>query len=158
MDTWGNIVGIGLEKERIMNIRELYGKVQERHTNSTFGRGVTEYALEMLDSVISGDYDGISGDSDCTELNVGHLLNHVDGNLIKVDDVWDGETASKVRSLCDSASYGGNFLIYNDNIVERLCPPSTRKRSYNKAMDLQGRALLLAVKYIRGVVRSQCRY
>ena len=141
-----------------MNIRELYGKVQERKTNSTFGRGVTEYALEMLDSVVSGEYDGISGDSDCTELNVGHLLNHVDGDSIKVDDAWDGETASKVRSLCDSASYGGNFLIYDDDIVERLCPPSTRKRNHNKAMDLQGRALLLAVKYIRGVVRAQCRY
>ena len=141
-----------------MDIRELYGKVQGRKTTSTFGRGVTEYALEMLDSVISGEYDGISGDSDCTELNVGHLLNHVDGDSIKVDDAWDGETASKVRSLCDSASYGGNFLIYDDDIVERLCPPSTRKRNRSKTMDLQGRALLLAVKYIRGVVRAQCRY
>ena len=141
-----------------MKIKELYGKVQERKTNSTFGRGVTEYALEMLDSVISGEYDGISGDSDCTELNVGHLLNHVEGNSIKVDDAWNGETASKVRSLCDSASYGGNFLIYDDDIVERLCPPSTRKRNHSKAMDLQCRALLVAVKYIRGVVRAQCRY
>ena len=141
-----------------MKISELYDKVQDRKTDSTFGRGVTEYALEMLDSVISGEYDGISGDSDCTELNVGHLLNHVDGDSVKVDDAWDGETASKVRSLCDSASYGGNFLIYDDDIVERLCPPSTRKRNRGKAMDLQGRALLLAVKYIRGVVRAQCRY
>ena len=141
-----------------MKISELYDKVQDRKTDSTFGRGVTEYALEMLDSVISGEYDGISGDSDCTELNVGHLLNHVDGDSVKVDDAWDGETASKVRSLCDSASYGGNFLIYDDDIVERLCPPSTRKRNHSKAMDLQCRALLVAVKYIRGVVRAQCRY
>lgn len=141
-----------------MNIKELYEKVNERHTNSTFGRGVTEYALEMLDSVISGEYEGISGDSDCSGLNVGHLLNHVDGNPVKVDDAWDGETASKVRSLCDSASYGGNFLIYDDDIVERLCPPSTRRRNHGKAMDLQGRALLIAVKYIRGVVRAQCRH
>jgi len=137
-----------------MTIEELYGKVACRETSSTFGRGVTEYALEMLDSVISGNYDGMTGESDCKELQVSHLLNHVDGDGIFLDSAWDGETAGKVHTLCGSASYGGNFCIYDEDIVERLCPPSTRRRNRGKARELECRALLIAVKVIRGFCRS----
>ena len=141
------------QKERNMTINELYEKIRGEKTRSAFGRGVTEYALEMLDSVISGNYGGISGDSDALSLDVGHLLNHVEGNGLMLGDSWGRETMAKVRSLCDSASMGGNFIIYDGEIVERLCPPSARKRNRNKARELECRALYCAVRRIHGICR-----
>jgi hypothetical protein len=65
-----------------MTIGELYEELKARKARSAFGRGVTEYALEMLEPVMSGDYDGITWDSACDVLDAGHLLNHVGGDGI----------------------------------------------------------------------------
>jgi hypothetical protein len=142
-----------INKEYNMTIEELYGKLQARSkARDHFHRGVTEYAKEMLESVIDGDYE-INGKCDISELKVSHLLNHIGGDSIAVCDRWSVDDVVKVRYLCSQASFGGNFLIYDADILERLCPISQRRRNMSKAMELQTRALFQAVKIIRVIIQ-----
>lgn len=133
-----------------MTIDELYGKVLAGH----FQRGVTEYAKEMLESVIGGDYDGIDGKCGISELKVSHLLNHVGGDSIAVRARWGVDVVAKIGQLCSEASRGGNFLVYDSDILERLCPPGQRRRNASRAMELQTRALWQAVNIIGALAHN----
>lgn len=137
-----------------MTIDELYCKIRTRKAIGHFQHGVTEYAKEMLESVIGGDYDGIDGKSFISALKVSHLLNHVGGDSIAVRGRWNEAEVAKIGHLCSEASRGGNFLVYDSDILERLCPPSQRRRNASRAMELQARALWQAVNIIGAVAHN----
>ena len=132
-----------------MNIKDLYNEIKNETAKSQFGRGVIAYALEMLDAVIAGDYSDVNGDSEITALDLGHLINHVDGNPYKLNKIWGTDALRKVESVCREASMGGNFIIYDEEILERCCPPSQRKRNRSHSREIETRALFKAVRKIK---------
>lgn len=140
-----------------MNIKELAAKIEalKPAARGTFSKGVLAYASEMLDSIISGDYEGVNGDSDVSALDLGHLINHLDGNGLKLNRKWTPAEVNKCASLCSAASFGGNFLIYADAIVERLFPKSKRTAAvHNNSCVHQANALRKAVLCIKGLVMA----
>lgn len=140
-----------------MNIKELADKIEalKPAARSTFSKGVLAYASEILDCIIAGDYNGVNGDSDVSALDLGHLINHVDGNSMKLNRKWTEAELNKCAALCRAASFGGNFLIYADAIVERLFPTSKRTVSvHNKSCVHQANALKKAVLRIKGIVMA----
>lgn len=140
-----------------MNVKELAAKIEtiKPAVRSTFDKGVLAYASEMLACIIAGDYNGVNGDSDVSALDLGHLLNHVDGNGMNLNRKWTAEEVNKCASLCTETSYGGNFLIYTDDIVERLFPKSRRTAAVrNESCTHQATALKKAVLRIKNLVMA----
>lgn len=140
-----------------MNIKDLYNEIKNETAKSQFGRGVIAYALEMLDKIVAGDYSDVNGDSEVTALDLGHLINHVDGNNYKLNKIWGSDALRKVESLCREASMGGNFIIYDEEILERCCPPSQRKRNRSHSREIETKAIFKAVRKIKGYALKQLR-
>ena len=106
---------------------------------SAWGKGVTAYALDLL--------DGLQESIDCGALDSADLI------------------AQKVlhKALLNGAgswseySWGGCSLIYDSDIAERLCTPSELKRTHSgerrpnsreEWLDTQARALFQAANLI----------
>lgn len=101
-----------------------------RKDNSAWTRGVTKYALDLLDDF---------------EETVAYT--HIDEASMNKDLLLNGATNWL------EYSYGGNSLIYDGDIAERLCSPSELKRkkngdlppnSYEDWLEVQARALTQA--------------
>ena len=61
----------------------------------------------------------------------------------------------KVRSLCYDASYGGNFLVYTQDVMENLYPKSKRTRANEEScLEKQGTALVKAIYLLRLIVKT----
>ena len=140
-----------------MKVIELYNKLKSCHTpRSTFGRAVKGYAEEMLESIIAGDYsDEVNQDSDVSQVKISHLINHCDGNFLSLTDKADPDQWRKVRSLCYDASYGGNFLVYTQDVMENLYPKSKWTRANEEScLEKQGTALVKAISLLRIIVKT----
>ena len=140
-----------------MNIKDLYNEIKNETAKSQFGRGVLAYALEMLDKIIAGDYRDVNGDSEVTALDLGHLINHVEGNNYQLNKLWGKNALVNVESLCREASMGGNFIINDEEILERCCPPSRRKRNRSHSREIETKAIFKAVRKIKGYALKQLR-
>ena len=140
-----------------MKVIDLYEKLKARKApRSTFGRAVQGYAEEMLESIINGDYSEVNQDSDVSMVKVSHLINHVDGDFLSLTDKADPDAWRKVRSLCHAASYGGNFLVYTQDVMENLYPKSKRTRANEETcLDKQGTALVKAISLLRIITKEQ---
>lgn len=111
---------------------EIKKELEARKDRSAWSKGVTVYALELLEEYQErAAYEGREA-ADRTEFKA-WLLNGADS--------WE------------SYSYGGSSLIYNGDIAERLCCPSEYKRtregerrpnSREEWLDVQARALYQA--------------
>lgn len=111
---------------------EIKKELEARKDRSAWNKGVTLYALELLDGYQErAEYEGREA-ADRAEFKA-WLLNGADS--------WE------------SYSYGGSSLIYNGDIAERLCCPSEYKRtregerrpnSREEWLDVQARALYQA--------------
>lgn len=99
---------------RLRQIDKLISKVEETApVGSAWKRGVKQYALELLEGIeeaIRGGYVN-DGDIEDTAKLKKHLLNGAES--------WS------------EYSYNGNSLIYDEEIWERLCPPSYIKKLEN---------------------------
>lgn len=102
---------------------------------SAWGRGVTAYALELLDSIEEA----------------------IKGGWLPLDELETakGRKAAMLNGASDWSDYswGGCSLIYNGDIAERLCTPSELKRTRGgewrpnaseEWLDTQARALFQA--------------
>lgn len=102
---------------------------------SAWGRGVTVYALELLEELAEG----------------------IQGGWLSLDDLdsVQGRKRAMLNGASDWANYswGGCSLIYNGDIAERLCTPSELKRTRGgewrpnaseEWLDTQARALFQA--------------
>lgn len=111
---------------------EIKKELEARKDRSAWSKGVTMYALELLEEYQErAAYEGREV-ADREEFKA-WLLNGADS--------WE------------SYSYGGSSLIYNGDIAERLCCPSEYKRtregerrpnSREEWLDVQARALYQA--------------
>lgn len=111
---------------------EIKKELEARKDRSAWNKGVTVYALELLEEYQErAAYEGREA-ADRAEFKA-WLLNGADS--------WE------------SYSYGGSSLIYNGDIAERLCCPSEYKRtregerrpnSREEWLDVQARALYQA--------------
>lgn len=111
---------------------EIKKELEARKDRSAWSKGVTMYALELLEEYRErAAYEGREA-ADRAEFKA-WLLNGADS--------WE------------SYSYGGSSLIYNGDIAERLCCPSEYKRtregerrpnSREEWLDVQARALYQA--------------
>lgn len=140
-----------------MKVIDLYNKIKSRKTpRSTFGRAVQGYAEEMLEAIMAGDYsDEVNQDSDVSQVKISHLVNHCEGNFLSLTDKADPDQWRKVRSLCHDASYGGNFLVYTQDVMENLYPKSKRTRANEEScLDKQATALVKAVALLRTIARA----
>lgn len=119
--------------------------INEREQRSAWRRGVTAYALELLEKLKEG----------------------VDGGYISADDL--NTPADFSRALLNGASdwsvysWGGCSLIYNCDIAARLCCPSELKKtregkrrpnSREEWLDVQARALTQAARVVRNAYRD----
>ena len=111
---------------------EIKKELEARKDRSAWSKGVTIYALELLEEYQErAAYEGREA-ADRAEFKA-WLLNGADS--------WE------------SYSYGGSSLIYNGDIAKRLCCPSEYKRtregerrpnSREEWLDVQARALYQA--------------
>ena len=114
--------------------REIEKELESRKDRSAWDKGVTVYALELLDEYRDlAEYEGRDA-ADRAEFKK-WLLNGADS--------WE------------SYSWGGCSLIYDGDIAERLCSPSEYKRtregerrpnSREEWLDVQARALYQAAR------------
>lgn len=116
------------------NYEKIKSILENRKDRSAWDKGVTVYALEMLDDVAENiDYDG-----------------------------KEPETRSELKEMAlngatdwSQYSWGGSSLIYDCDIAERLCTPSELKKtrggerrpnSREEWLDTQARALYQAFR------------
>ena len=119
--------------------------INGREQRSAWRRGVTAYALELLEELKEG----------------------VNGGYISAADL--NTPADFSRALLNGASdwraysYGGSALIYNGDIAARLCCPSELKKtregerrpnSREEWLDVQARALAQAARVVRNAYQK----
>ena len=136
------------EGENTMNtniIDTIKKEVEARTGRSTWSKGVTAYALELvegLEEAIDGGY------FDVNDLKAPKLIERV---LLNGASDWS------------QYSWGGSSLIYNGDIAERLCTPSELKKtrhgerrpnSREEWFDIQARALYQACNRVKKAVRA----
>ena len=121
-------------------IEEASKELETRKTRSAWERGVTAYALDLLDS------------------------------LEEALDYYKEEPADRAtleKYLLNGAtdwsqySWGGSALIYDGDIAERVCTPSELKKTRNgerrpnsreEWLDTQARALYQAARRIKNIM------
>jgi len=113
--------------------------LENRNDRSAWNKGVTVYALELLEN----------------------LEELAEGGYVQEDSLKDYR-ALKTAALngakdWEQASWGGCYLIYNSDIAERLCNPSELKKtrggerrpnSREEWLDVQARALYQAFRRV----------
>lgn len=119
--------------------------LEQRKDRSAWDKGVTVYALEMVE----------------------HLAEAAEGGYIDADDLLAPRMLRK--ALLNGAddwsaySWGGCSLIYNSDIAARLCCPSELKRTRNgerrpnsreEWLDTQARALFQAANRVYKALRD----
>lgn len=120
---------------------DILAALEARKDRSAWNKGVTAYAVDLLDHYQErAEYEGREAAS-CKELEE-WLLNGA--------------------STWSEYSWGGSALIYNGDIAKLLCSPSELKRTRNgerrpnnreKWLDTQARALAQAAKRLIDAAR-----
>jgi len=118
-----------------MKISEIYARIEAKNPKAQWRKACREYALEMLDKIIIGDFAPLSGESDFSEIGPSDLLNHVGARGL----AWD---SPKLPGIAREASFGGNFLVYNGDLAERLLSPTAYRVATHRRDGLDGEALL----------------
>lgn len=119
--------------------------LEQRRDRSAWDKGVTVYALELLEQLADAARGGYI---DVANLMAPCMLRKA---LLNGADDWS------------TYSWGGCSLIYNSDIAERLCCPSDLKRTRNGArrpnsreewLDTQARALYQAANRVYKALRG----
>lgn len=119
--------------------------LEQRKDRSAWGRGVADYAVDMLQQ-IAGYYNG---------------------GYISSDDLatWATAEAVALNGARDWSEYswGGSALVYDGDIAARLCCPSELKKTRNgerrpnsreEWLDVQSRALHQAFRRVYSAIRT----
>lgn len=128
-----------------MTTKEIRNYLTETKDRSAWKKGVTIYALEILDN----------------------LEEQIDGGYL-TEDIFESPKLLDKAMLngakdWNQYSWGGCSLIYDGDIAERLCTPSELKRTRNgerkpnhneEWLDVQTRALYQAARKIRVAVNT----
>lgn len=120
-------------------------ELEARKDRSAWQKGVTVYALELVEQLAEAAEGGYI---DAYDLTAPRMLRKA---LLNGADDWS------------AYSWGGGSLIYNSDIAERLCCPSELKRTRNgerrpnsreEWLDVQARALSQAEARVQRVMRD----
>ena len=95
-----------------ITVKEIRFKLIEDKTRSAWGRGVKEYALDLLSGLDDDDY--VQGGDFHTKYGIYPSLK---------ETLLNGANSWEEYSVC------GNALVYDGDIAERLCNPSELKRA-----------------------------
>ena len=121
------------------NIEKLYQSIEREKQRSAWNKGVTQYALELVEQLGEQIRDGYFDELDLSDSK------KVRAALLNGAENWS------------QYSWGGCALIYNGDIAERLCTPSElektrhgerRPNSQEEWLDVQARALYQAANRI----------
>lgn len=121
------------------NIEKLYQSIESEKQRSAWDKGVTKYALELVDQLGEQINGGYFEELDLTESK------KVRAALLNGAADWS------------QYSWGGCSLIYGSDIAERLCSPSELKKTRNgerrpngreEWLDTQARALFQAANRV----------
>lgn len=127
------------------NIEKLYQSIESEKQRSAWDKGVTQYALEMVEQLGEQINGGYFEELDLTESK------KVRAALLNGAADWS------------QYSWGGCSLIYNSDIAERLCNPSELKKTRNgerrpnsreEWLDTQARALFQAANRVCRHIRT----
>lgn len=122
-------------QQRAIGYSVLRHKIEERPARSAWGRGVKEYALEMVDHL-----------EEYNDGDIPHTMENLNAWLLNGARDWK------------QASEGGSWLITDEEIAQRLCSPAELKkvaggrRQPNKRetwIDVQARALFQAAQIVK---------
>lgn len=127
------------------NIEKLYQSIKSEKQRSAWNKGVTQYALELVEQLGEQINGGYFEELDLTESK------KVRAALLNGAADWS------------QYSWGGCSLIYNGDIAERLCNPSELKKTRNgerrpnsreEWLDTQARALFQAANRVCRHIRT----
>lgn len=127
------------------NIEKLYQSIESEKQRSAWNKGVTQYALELVEQLGEQINGGYFEELDLTESK------KVRAALLNGAENWS------------QYSWGGSALIYNGDIAERLCCPSELKKTRNgerrpnsreEWLDTQARALFQAANRVCRHIRT----
>ena len=127
------------------NIEKLYQSIKSEKQRSAWDKGVTQYALEMVEQLSEQINGGYFEELDLTESK------KVRAALLNGAADWS------------QYSWGGCSLIYDGDIAERLCCPSELKKTRNgerrpnsreEWLDVQVRALFQAANRVCRHIRT----
>jgi hypothetical protein len=127
------------------NIEKLYQSIESEKQRSAWDKGVTKYALELVEQLGEQINGGYFEELDLTESK------KVRAALLNGAADWS------------QYSWGGCSLIYDSDIAERLCNPSELKKTRNgerrpnsreEWLDTQARALFQAANRICRHIRT----
>ena len=127
------------------NIEKLYQSIESEKQRSAWDKGVTKYALELVEQLGEQINGGYFEELDLTESK------KVRAALLNGAADWS------------QYSWGGCSLIYNSDIAERLCNPSELKKTRNgerrpnsreEWLDTQARALFQAANRVCRHIRT----
>lgn len=137
------------EEEETMKPEVIFSRIREeveaRTERSAWSRGVTAYALDLVDELEEATEGGYF---DLSDLEAPKL---VDRALLNGAADWN------------QYSWGGCSLCYDGQIAERLCTPSELKRTRNgerrpnsreEWLDTQARALFQASNRVKKSIRA----
>ena len=134
------------EEEQQENILDrVAANLESRKDRSAWNKGVTVYALELVEQLAEAAEEGYIDTASLTS--------------------WSMLRKAMLNGATDWSDYswGGCSLIYNSDIAERLCCPSELKRTRNgerrpnsreEWLDVQARALILAAKRVYNALRA----
>ena len=119
--------------------------LDQRKDRSAWGRGVTDYAVDMLQQIAEYYKDG----------------------YISADDLatWNTAEAAALNGARDWSEYswGGSAIVYDGDIAAALCTPSELKKTRNgerrpnsreEWLDVQARALYQAFHRMYSAIRA----
>lgn len=127
------------------NIEKLYQSIESEKQRSAWDKGVTQYALEMVEQLGEQINGGYFEELDLTESK------KVRAALLNGAADWS------------QYSWGGCSLNYDSDIAERLCSPSELKKTRNgerrpnsreEWLDTQARALFQAANRVCRHIRT----
>lgn len=127
------------------NIEKLYQSIESEKQRSAWDKGVTKYALELVEQLGEQINGGYFEELDLTESK------KVRAALLNGAANWS------------QYSWGGGSLIYDSDIAERLCSPSELKKTRNgerrpnsreEWLDTQARALFQAANRVCRHIRT----
>lgn len=127
------------------NIEKLYQSIESEKQRSAWDKGVSAYALELVEQLGEQINGGYFEELDLTESK------KVRAALLNGAANWS------------QYSWGGCSLIYDSDIAERLCSPSELKKTRNgerrpnsreEWLDTQARALFQAANRVCRHIRT----
>jgi hypothetical protein len=137
------------EEDETMKPEVIFSRIREeveaRTERSAWSRGVTAYALDLVDELEEATEGGYF---DLSDLEAPKM---VDRALLNGADDWN------------QYSWGGCSLCYDGQIAERLCTPSELKKtrhgerrpnSREEWLDVQARALAQAARRAQAAIKS----